>query len=423
MEMSDNVIDLTLTSNNLKFIKDVIVNEKINEDTGETIYDQRVVIKLLNTKNGRARIHRYTEFLNQWRNNKTKTAVNHADRIVPFLNYLYFELNKIELPSIKDLTWEIGAAFLERCGEKASKAQVDLYEATISRFYYFLAKKHMLKNISVNDFVFVEKHNRVVMLSPFNGKYKSPAPNTNKDLHHLEQELIFTFLETGLMVEPRIALGLYFQLFGGLRISEVVSLEYENISFKGANGINGMVLNITNKYLRTDIKTGSINQPKKAREQGVISVGDMLPKLYTNHKKIYQSADTNALFIDNNGNPMTQGTYRRSFNKVKNAFIERLKTDENPKFKVYSTFLNAQHWSTHIGRGIFSNMIANVANNVLEVMTWRNDSSPNSSATYLSDGKAVETKVIAVMEKMYNSSLKGKLDSYMFRGFCLKILH
>lgn len=63
--------------------------------------------------------------------------------------------------------------------------------------------------------------------------------------------------------------------------------------------------------------------------------------------------DTPALFINRDGKAMTAESYKYRFNKVKAEFLNYLKIIDDPKYNDYSTF----KWSTHIGRGIFTNFI------------------------------------------------------------------
>lgn len=399
--MNDNI--------GLKFIRDIIKIETVNENTGEIEIERRVVIKIKNLTNGKSRIHRFTDFLGRWKNKKTKTVSDLADKIVTFLNYVYFDLNKTVLPSIEYLTFELGAKFLNTVCNGKSNSYASQIERALSYFYFFLADKNILKNITKKEFKFIDKGNRIVLVSPFEGMYEKPPVKQTDRLHHFDEELIFTFLETAIEVSPNIALGIYCQFFGGLRVSEVVSLEYHNISFKGKSGLNGMILRISNNDLAPELKTGFINQAKRERKQTIFNIGNLLPLLYENHKKHYKNKNTSAIFVNLKGRPMTDRMYRYYFNKIKRAFISRLRDSNNPKLKIYSAYLMSKSWSTHIGRGVFSNISNDVADNAVELAVARGDKTLNAALSYTCDSKKIEEKLAKNMNSFYVNRLKEKI--------------
>ena len=115
----------------------------------------------------------------------------------------------------------------------------------------------------------------------------------------------------------------------------------------------------------------------------------MLFDLYESHRTSYKRTDTLAIFIDANGKPMTSKTYARKFQKVKKEFIKRLSESEDISTQSYAIYLSTYKWSTHICRGVFSNLIADNSNNVSEIAAWRGDKSLVSSLTYLNDNKVL----------------------------------
>ena len=78
--------------------------------------------------------------------------------------------------------------------------------------------------------------------------------------------------------------------------------------------------------------------------------------------------------IDKNGNPMTVNTYWKRFNHVRREFIKRLYDCPNMETQMYAVFLESYKWSTHIGRGTYSNIVAQNANNIGEIAVMRGDS-------------------------------------------------
>lgn len=399
----NNIINDINNVPNLKFIKDVIKFEYIDKKTKETLIEHKVVIKLINLNNGFSRIYPYTEFINQWANRSTKYKCNIAGCLVKFLNFIYFGVNKKVLDNISDLTLDIGIEFLNECSKNCSKETLLHYERVLTNFYYFLAEKNILTHIDESSFIFIEKNKKLSLLSPFDGKVKKFNNKKKKEnLHNLDFEFIFPFLETALEYEPSIALGIYFQIFGGLRASEVISIEYSNISVRGSNGFNGMTIELATKDLRPDIKTGFINGVKKDRKQRVVGLNGILSELYKIHKSKYKTKECTAVFINQNNLPMTYSNYRYRFNKVKKIFIEKLRNSKNPNFKAYSLVLDSRNWSTHIGRGIFSNLASEVAENAIEIAVMRGDSNLNSAITYITDTNKIEQKLVELMNKFYN---------------------
>lgn len=391
------------TNQNLKFIVDVLKLQDIDTDTGEVLIEQRILIKLKNTQTGYSRIHPYTEFLNKWLNKSNKYKLNIARCLVKFLNFIYFDISKKVLPDITKLTFELGVEFLNQCGNRCSRSTVAHYERVLTNFYFFLAEKKILKYIDTGKFKLIESGNKVALTSPFEGKYKQGKNTKQNKLHNLDLELIYPFIELALKEEPSIALGVYLQIFGGLRVSEVVSIEYSDISVRGANGVNGMTINLNTKDLRPDIKTGFIAGVKSKGKQRINSSNGLLAQIYILHRKKYKNNYTNAVFINNNSLPMTAENYRYRFNKLKELFIKELEKSDSPEYKAYAVTLRSFNWSTHIGRGVFSNMSAQVAENPTELAVMRRDKNVNSAITYIFDSDKMDIKLTNLMNKFYDN--------------------
>lgn len=394
------------TKPKLQFIRKVIKVQRVNSETGEVITDTNVVIKIENLETGKSRIHPYTDFLNQWRNKSIKHRMNKASNIVQFLNYIYFELSMKVLPDISELDFGIGVDFLNRYSEQWSKVTTDKMERTISQFYFYLVKKRVLKRVKKKDFQFKQVNNQLVMVSPFEGliKKKQEVHNKNK-LYELQPNVILFFLETALKVAPSIALGIYFQFFGGLRASEVISVEYSDISLRGPKGRDGAVIALRKKDLRPDSKSAYLAQVKKVRDQRIAGMNGFFAAMFENHKKAYRQENHLAVFVNKYGQPMDYQSYNYYFNKVKKAFIQGLKDTNNPEMQSYALYLQSQDWSTHIGRGIFSNLSKEVANNAVELAAMRGDSSLNAALTYITDTQSMNDKLYELMNQYYDKML------------------
>ncbi|MEZ3468342.1 MAG: hypothetical protein K1W40_07835 [Schaedlerella sp.] len=117
--------------------------------------------------------------------------------------------------------------------------------------------------------------------------------------------------------------------------------------------------------------------------------------------KRYRKDNVSAVFIDKNGNPMTENTYWKRFSRVRREFIRRLYACPDMETQMYALFLESYKWSTHIGRGTYSNISARSVNNLGELAVMRGDSSLSSSLPYLNDNRAVEKKVQETFDAFY----------------------
>jgi integrase len=395
---------------NLKFVNETLSRTIANKETGESKTTYREVIKITNLDNGISRIHPYTDFINKWRNVSIKRAHDVACHFIKFINHLYFELSEEELPSIEDLTFHHAAYYLQEYSKSGvQRATVMIRDNVIKDFYFYLAKKEILNYISLSDFTYVEKSGNIYLESPFRDKYTLPDYSRTERLHHIDFELIFEFIRTAMETTPRIALAVYFQMFGGLRVSEALNLTYTAIHMKAPNGRSGAVLDLRKRRLRPDLKVDAFTSPKKIRNQPVLPVGNLLGILYYNHQTKYQKLGCSALFINNNGLPMSRDSYYYYFEKLKRAFITKLRAQKNPLFKLYADFLNSKNWSSHICRGVFSEIVADSAKTPIEIAIWRGDSDIKSCLSYLSDSRRLGEKVTANLNDFYNKMLTSRL--------------
>lgn len=93
---------------------------------------------------------------------------------------------------------------------------------------------------------------------------------------------------------------------------------------------------------------------------------------------------------------------------MKNRFLTLLLESKDPLLRTYGLELSSAKWSTHIGRGIFSNLISAEANNVLQVMTARGDDNPMSSITYLNNTDKMLRLLKGNYDDMYMDLLELK---------------
>lgn len=395
-----------------RFFQEVCKIEKVYPN-GNKELKEYVLIMVEQNNEGckRSIVHPLSEYLLQPSKRGGRLKVNSlstkASYIVRFLNYVLIENSHVfRVNDVMDLRFEHGVEFLNYYATTGVKRDtVKACENELKQLYYFLARKKVLKFISLSDFEHGNSKydSREIVESPFYG-IDYPDDDVDNVLHYLPQELVLIFLDTALTYVPRIALGVYFQFFGGLRVGEVVNISRSSVNLKGPFGKFGIVVNVKNRKFRKDLKhRSSGGAVKKVRKQAIYPYkGNVLEKIYKNHIENYKATDgSNALFVNDDGKAMTDYSYRYHFNKLKEIFIKRLKDSNDATLRNYAIFLKSKKWSTHLGRGVFSNMIAEVATNITQIRQARGDNTFDASMSYLSD-----------TEKMSNELYNNQIDMW-----------
>ena len=339
----------------------------------------------------------FNAFLLEYQSRKTSTVSMIASLITRFLNYLFFEMES-PITSISELTFQHGKDFLSDLPcQSGGKTQ---YAEYLTRFYYFCKHQEMaeIKDFKENPSSTYIKYTENI----FKGKYKVDPKKKVDTIHEIDTSYLPMFFNTARDIAPDIYLGLFFQFAGGLRASEVVSVEYSNIRFIREDGVFALSLKLEDKDLRPDLSSAFISKVKRNRTQTILPIfGDGLEKAYETHVKLYRKENVSAVFIDKNGNPMTVNTYWKRFGRIKREFIKRLYECPNMETQMYALFLESYEWSAHIGRGTYSNIVAQNANNIGEIAVMRGDSSLSSSLPYLNDNRSVGKKVQDTFDFFY----------------------
>lgn len=339
----------------------------------------------------------FTAFLLEYQSRKASTVSMIASLTVRFLNYLFFEMES-PLTSIAELTFQNGIDFLSALPcQKGGKLQ---YAEYLTKFYHFCRDKGMaeIKDLRENP------HSRYKTYTEniFKGRYRTEPKIKVDAIHEIDMAYLPMFFDTARDIAPDIYLGVLFQFAGGLRASEVVSVEYGSIRVIKENGRMLLSLVLGDKDLRPDLSSAFIAKAKRNRAQIVIPIfGNKLEEAYEAHMKRYRKDNVSAVFIDKNGNPMTENTYWKRFSRVRREFIRRLYDCPEMETQMYALFLESYKWSTHIGRGTYSNISARTVNNLGELAIMRGDSSLSSSLPYLNDNRTVEKKVQETFDAFY----------------------
>jgi len=380
---------------------------KYTLEVGYTTIAKRTVkypiIIVVNDK-GYKKVHPISAIVfNKWKRLEYNTQRKYAGVVVGLLNWLIANQLKIGLSSVKlsNLTINHLNMYLnEKNDEGLLKRTIKIYEQVLVVFCEFLVEQSIASN-DVRERVLI--HNDKVTFFEV-VLYNDRHPNS---LHDLRRELIFPFIEFASVVATPIALGVYYQMFGGLRRGEVVNIKRENVSLIGVLGVNGHKVKISQEVLRDDIKdsSGSSSIKPKANHRDVtIYPSPILQELYETHLKNYKDlSGNNALFVGDNGLPMTGTTYSYYFEKLKDAFIEYLMQHDDTNMAQYGVYLKTIKWGTHIGRGVFSNWFGETTDNPLDLARVRGDKGIDSSLVYLENTENTYKQVNKVISQMYKN--------------------
>lgn len=350
-------------------------------------------------------IHSISSFiLNwRWRTNEFNTKRKHANNIVKFLNYL---LKNKNIKSLADLDIATGNDYLNSLtNDTLKRGTIIDASRTLTSFYIWLSLNNSLPNVEKNYIESKEKKNLYNGKSNYETLFEPILPEHQKSnkRHLLPIKYLPLLFEVCILVAQPIALGLYLQIFGGLRAGEVVNLKRTQFRKKVNSG--DFLLNIKEQQFRTDIKDSSgANYVKKIRKQQVLQIKDWGNILFIDHIELYKDKDVNgtgALFINRDGLPMTGKSYSQYFYKVKEKFINFLREHGSIEDKVVASDLLISDWGTHIGRGTFTNLIAEEIENPADLMLLRGDKDLVSSLPYLAKTERVRTKIERNIQHMH----------------------
>ncbi|WP_270567476.1 hypothetical protein [Clostridium beijerinckii] len=414
--MKNKVFNLIETSR-FRFAMERHVYEK--ETRGGSLRKECGLIILKDMKTGRNIVHPFTEFIKgEFGNNKIKTQIDNGGKITAFLNYILDNLQRLRLQNFCQLKYEHASLFLNyHCGS-LNRDTVIRYRNVLAKFYYFLAKRKLLDNCKIEDFIVntVIRKNGViskVIIAPFEDVDLPEAKAATRNEHDMPPELQAMLLEVAIEEVNEIAFGLALSMFGGFRLGELVNLTYSAIRTIGYYGEHGLLITIKDNALRSELKNNSAKGfAKRPRFQQALSPFGLMGFLFKKHKMKYSKNGKNdAVFINANGQAMTYESYKYYFGKLKKKFFERLNKSENPLLKSQSLVLQSRRWFTHIGRGVFSNNIIDIVDNASQAQALRGDKSIDSVSVYVCDSRRLGKKfeentedVFAKLLEKYNPS-------------------
>ncbi|CAN7200967.1 hypothetical protein LJR153_000570 [Paenibacillus sp. LjRoot153] len=372
---------------------------------------QHAVVALCNSKNKREIIHPITQFVfEKWKYKEYNTQKTHANNLSSFLNWVITQGGRMRLKSLEELKLIHASAFLNHLTKQGkSRITVDSAERTLTHLYHYLSKKELLKYVTEQEFEMKripQTPNKKYIIPPFTGVIK-PSKGTQHIAHMIPEKYILPFLETVVQVANPIALGVYLQMFGGIRQGEQVNVVRSDVSSIGSYGAEGLVINLRKKILRADlIDSSGAAGVKKERTQIVFPISDWLPTLYKYHLEQYKANDgSNALFVNRDGKAMSGRGYRYFFEKAKEHFLDALSLSKDPSDKIAALKLREYKWSTHIGRGIFTNLLAEEAQNPYDIALPRGDENLSSSMVYQGNTLRMKENLEDRMNNLYTGYL------------------
>ncbi len=396
-----------LKKDDVKFVSVPIWIDYVFYNDGKIEKKQVCLIGIKNPELNIHSIHPLTEFIMYfWQNKEFNTQKKHSNNIVKFLNYLMRNYKSLKLNSIYNLQLRHGNLYLNSLTEEGLKKEtIKNAEQTLAYFY-----KWLQENFKTDLPIITFKQGRFgdFIDSPFSPIYPENQPKNIE--HAFPTSYIPLFFEVAIHVAKPIALGIYLQFLGGLRVGEVVNLTKNQI-LKSVDQ-HSITLKLMNRHLRTDLKENS--SVKKVRHQTVFKLNTWTSSLIRDHLTLYKSSDkTNPLFVNNAGRAMSARSYRQYFDKAKREFINLLLNSPDFEQRQLGRHLNQMKWSTHIGRGTFSNLLAEFAENPYDISQPRGDSDLTSSLAYLQRSSRIHNKLqqkFSNLHEVYIPSLIERED-------------
>lgn len=116
--------------------------------------------------------------------------------------------------------------------------------------------------------------------------------------------------------------------------------------------------------------------------------------------------------MNRDGRAMTAESYRQFITKVKKTMVNFLQSHGSPQDKIVAYHLNSSSWNTHIGRGTFTNILADEVDNAFELAFLRGDSSLLSSLAYMTNTERMRIKIENKFKEMHGVYIPKLIDRY-----------
>lgn len=413
------------TLSRYKFVsREIAVNEVIRGKMRDT---KVVTIGILDKETDIVYPHPLSNFIKasyEYSGGSINTQSAPAQVVCRFLNFIFDRIQAedeyftdLRASGISGLHRIHGSKFITTLSLSGlQKKTVHQYEHYLTRFYVYLKDMRLIS----------EKFETVEVEYTFNGKkfkgYKSIFRDPNlstrlpssqtikrrppklKDFGDRSRELTEHFIGLARNIAPEIALGLCFQFYGGLRTGEVVNLTRAELEITYRES---MCVQIKDNRVKlfSRLEDTKFENPKRLAylnrdlAKQTILDNDLVWEVYDQHMKTLDILNRkgkleimSALFVDGNGFPMSGKVYERRFLKVKKAFLKSL--IGQPEYEDISSAI----WSTHIGRGVFTNTLMNMGLSVTQIAIARGDRNINSAMDYVDERLSAKQIQAAVNE-------------------------
>ncbi|GAE28422.1 hypothetical protein JCM9140_4647 [Halalkalibacter wakoensis JCM 9140] len=407
---------------NYKFVsREVTVNEII-QDKMRNI--KVVMIGVLDEHSGIVYPHPINHFIKtiyEYSGKSLNSTDAPAKVVCRLLNYClymveenheeYIELKQIGLRGLKR---KHASNYITHLSLKGlQKSTVEQYEYYLTAFFVYLKKMNLIDE----EFQIIEKDNgkghttyKSVFREPHLGT-RFPSQDTRKtkvaklkDFGDDRVALTSRFISIAMEIAPDIALGLCFQFYGGLRRGEVVNVDRGGLIVTHRESMEVQIKDNRRKFF-SRLKDTKSENPKRLNYLGVhlarqtILDNDLVWSIYDKHMKSLdimqlkgKCKDLSALFLDEDGYPMSGKVYDRRFKKVKKAFLDLIMGHED-----YDLIADTV-WSSHIGRGVFTNTLIDMGFTPTQLAIARGDRNINSALDYIDETLTTEQIKEAVNE-------------------------
>jgi integrase len=362
-----------------KFIRKIETIKDIRYGKKE---EKRVVyICTQDLKTGTIEPNVLTEFINRMYKNDGKhlnSTVKPADKVIAFMNFCFEKASKGESEYINLIEKGTYGLRVEHASDFLNSKSVGVdtntfkdYKIYLNYFFKFLDELNLIeqkipfefykdKNGSTR-FTDIFKHSSQIVYSPNRNTENEFGNNQErlKDFGLRRAEFTLKFISFARHYASDIALGVCFLFLGGVRVSEVTNLTRNSFNsikegdFRLNIKDNSEILFKRIKNVQSN-KTKRTNYSKKPTQK-ILDIPELF-EIYENHMKKLRFLERagkiknkHALFVNEDGEAMTTRSFTKKFNTIRDIFKgSLLGTDE---FEIF----NSTKWSTHIGRGVFTN--------------------------------------------------------------------
>ena len=336
----------------------------------------------------------------KYANKSISSCKNFSITVCQFLNYIKEQVSLgedegfycLRQDKLSGLNFYHLASFLNYCVDKGnSYSTIMQQEKRLFEFYKGLNDLGVIKVEFTYALVYdnSSKSKKRLVAKPTNNilyqvRYPSQFANKKMKEVNFREEDIAMFLKIAEDEFPDILFGVALCMFGGLRAGELSNLRLQDIHlFEDQNQMKANIKKRPELFKNRNLDKSGVKRP---RLQTIFNMNGNLYRYYKHHlsyrtsKLIETGSLTEALMLDSEGKAMAGDTYSQRFIQLKKKFLEYKESVD------YSEYLRLSEskWSTHICRGIFTNLciIRGYARSLEELRNLRGDSSIEASKPY-----------------------------------------